>query len=302
MIPFAWHRLILAIPDKWSPLKLGGDAAKGSAEFADLHRPRLGLRWDTLRKPPADVEKLLRRSLQAELGTVAAAEARSPGVCPTGASHCLIYDDTHPYKRDLAVAYFPASRRVVQLSYPLRRRENTLEHELLPGLTEVPPGDAAPWAIFELTCLTPPHLRLERHRLNAGDLSLFFVGPRRLGGLLAPAEWYSVRQIAVASMALQRTRVFGWLRAMQKPDDRLYRAARTAQPDTLQVAGYEFPAERLTMRRRRRFSFLRWYPRSCTTLACHDTQRDRLVIVHGTDEQVVRVLSATIGSLPASPG
>lgn len=299
MIPFAWHRLVIPLPDKWSPLKLEGDSRKGYAEFADLHRVRLGVRWQQFRREPKDVEGMLRAVVKEAAGLLESKRARRVPV----AGGALYLEDEAPYKRDFAAVYLPASRRLVQLIYPLRRRETVLEQEILPGVAEVPPEQPAPWGVFELTCLTPAGYRLERHRLNAGDLSLFFVTPRRGKGLVGPAGWMSVRQIAVASLALQRTRLFGWLRAMQKPDDRYYRAAKEAEETELEVAGQRYGGLKLGMVRRRRYGFLRWFPATCVTLGCHDTERDRLVVVHGTDEVEVRQLAATVGlGLPGTTG
>lgn len=292
MTPFAWLRLVLPLPEKWSPVKLDGDAASGSAEFVDMQRPRLGVRWKTLRKAPRDAVELCRGALAGEVGRREADGAAAPAIMPAGASAALLYTDAAPYKRDVAVAWFPGPRRLVQLSYPLRRRETTLERDLLPGLTVVGEGESAPWCVFELTCLTPPDLRLERHRLNVGDLALFFTAPRRWG---LAVRWASVRQIAVASLALQRSSMGGWLRTMQKPDARLYKPAKAPEPTTLAVAGREHEGLLWRMPLKRRYRWLPKVPRACLTLGCHDVPRDRLVLVHGTDEGLLRQLAATVG-------
>lgn len=351
--PFAWHGLLCLLPEDWSPLKLEGDARRGLALFADLQRTRLELRWQRLRRHPADVEAMLRQAVAQAAGTAAAPRARvfplvsstppsaptarqaapaspevavapdvpatpaTPASSPASASSdtpaapadgtpsdlsptaveseegatAVYLEDEPPYRRDYAAVYFPASRRLLELHYPLRRPERTLEERILPTVAEVPEGGPTPWAVFELTCLTPAGYRLERHRLNAGDLALFFA----TGTRFRRRGWLSVRQIAVASLALQRTRLFGWLRAMQKPDDRLYRAARDAEDMELEVAGQQHPGLRLPMRRRRRYGWMRWLPPACITLGCHDAARDRLVIVHGTSELDARQLAATVG-------
>ncbi|MFN4242203.1 MAG: hypothetical protein ACK4PI_03095 [Tepidisphaerales bacterium] len=363
--PFAWHGLLCLLPEDWSPLKLEGDGRRGLALFADLQRTRLELRWQRLRRPPADVEAMLRQAVAQAAGTAAVSRARvfplvpaappsaltarqaapaspdvavTPGVAtstttpassdapttrattaspdtpaspetaaaaadgtpddvsPTAADPkegvtAVYLEDEPPYRCDYAAVYFPASRRLLELHYPLRRPERTLEERILPTVAEVPDAGPTPWAVFELTCLTPAGYRLERHRLNAGDLALFFV----TGTRFRRRGWLSVRQIAVASLALQRTRLFGWLRAMQKPDDRLYRAAGDAEETEVEVAGQQHRGLRLPMRRRRRYGWMRWLPPACITIGCHDTARDRLVIVHGTSELEVRQLAATVG-------
>lgn len=222
-----------------------------------------------------------------------AKEVSRPGGSAEPPVAAIYLEDDPPYRRDYAALYFPRTQRLLELVYPLRRRERVLEEKLLPTFYEVADGHPCPWAVFELSCLTPPAYRLERHRLNAGDLSLFFRSTNgRWGGRRG---WMSVRQVAVASLALQRTKLFGWLRAMQRPDDRLYRAALEAEPVELEVATRRYVGLRLPMRRRRRFGWMRWLPESCVTLGCHDVARDRLVVVHGTDELVVRQLAATVG-------
>lgn len=296
MRPFAWQRVIVPMQEKWAPVKLEGDATKGGASFADLHRPRLGLRWQRVRRVPADPEAMLRRVMKEEVGALGLKEASVPEVLPAGASHALVYEDIEPYRRDFALAYFPAAKCVVGLSYPLRRRENVLQNEILPGVTVVPDDAPAPWSVFGLSCLTPPALRLERHRLNAGDLSLTFVGPRAWRGLRPPTTWAVVREIAVPELALKRTKLEGWLRTLQAVDARFFKPAKASAPTTLTAAATEFAALRLDMPRKRRWRWLgSTLPKSCLTLGGHDPARDRLVLLHGTDETLLREIAATLG-------
>lgn len=284
---FAWQRVVIEVPEKWSPVRVEGDAAKGQAQLADLHRPRLALRWERLKRDPADPVELVRRSLTGEVGAQAAKEATPPEVMPAGAAAALVYEDVDPVKRDVAAVYFPAGRRLVQMVYPVRRREWTLRHTLVPALTVVPEDQPAPWSVFGLTCLTPPGLGLAGYALNAGDLSLRFAKGRTRA---------VVREIAAPELALARSSLRGWLRSMQERDQRWFKPAGEPEGLELRVGGKTYDAQRDRMRLRRRFGLLRSVlPVPPVTLGYRDEVRDRLVLLHGTDETLLLELAATMG-------
>lgn len=284
---FAWQRVVLEVPDKWAPLRVEGDSAKGAARLADLHRPRLALRWQRLRRAPKDPAALVRDSLRGEVGSAGAAEATPPEVLPVGAAAALVYEDVDPVTRDVAAAYFPAARCLVQIVYPVRRREWTLRQTLLPSLTVVPDDRPAPWSVFGLGCLTPPGLELTGFALNAGDLSLTFRrGKTRL----------TVRELAAPDLALSRSSLHGWLRSMQARDERFFKPAGDAAPFSPAWTPEARDGLRLPMRLKRRFAPLaRLLPAPPLTLGYRDARRDRLVLLHGNDEPLLGEVGSTLG-------
>src|ERR1700761_1449802 len=92
---FAWQGWQLALPDDCSPVKLEGNFESGYALIADIHRPRVGLKWMTPGRR-FDSGAWARKSLVEEVGTLAASEATSyspPPVIRTrrvsgGTPHC----------------------------------------------------------------------------------------------------------------------------------------------------------------------------------------------------------------------
>ena len=74
---FAWQGWELALPARWNPVKLEGDYARGYALIADMHRPRLGLRWSSVGTKSFDAAAWAKRAMREEVGALAAAEARA---------------------------------------------------------------------------------------------------------------------------------------------------------------------------------------------------------------------------------
>ena len=65
--PVRWQGLGLDLPAGWDPVKLEGDASQGLMLLADLTRPKLGVRWKTLKKK-ADVAKTVAVEVGRRLG------------------------------------------------------------------------------------------------------------------------------------------------------------------------------------------------------------------------------------------
>jgi hypothetical protein len=288
----AWEGWQVQIPGRWSPTKLSGDYRKGYALFADLHRPRLGLRWHTPRKRKFDSSAWSAKAMRDEVGQLAAAEATPhPLIGWEGGS---LYAEPQPPGRDVWMGYSPVSGRTLQVVYYAHRRERVLTDVVLPTLRDLPKDQPMAWSIFELSAAVPGDLPMRTHRLNAGDLSLTFGDDRRV---------LTVRQVAVASLALQRMRLEKWLFQQQRLSGKWYRAVGKPTETTLPVGGGEEgdggtrQATGLTGRavRRRRFFFLIRRAKELFTYALHDVERDRLVLVQASDDNLARQAAATCG-------
>jgi hypothetical protein len=153
-----------------------------------------------------------------------------------------------------------------------------------------------------LSCVVPSELKLETHRLHAGDLSLSFAKRSRANAI---RQAVSVRQIAVASLALQRMPLDGWIGDQQRGLKKHYRPAEVTVDASLALGdgGPEAPARMRKLLRRTRFAWQWWLPASYVTYAWHDAGRDRLVIVQATEDALARAVAGTVGrgSLP-NPG
>ncbi|MGH7213936.1 MAG: hypothetical protein ACREIT_04155 [Tepidisphaeraceae bacterium] len=287
----AWQGWRLSVPGRWSPVKLEGDYEQGYALFADLHRPRLGMRWQKLRqgrkfKP----EGATHRAMREEVGKLAADEARPHAIDGRDWAGPVLYLDPEPPGRDVWAGWSRSSGRLVQLIHHARHRERILPDMIVPALQDLPAGpcDRAPWSVFELSCVAPAGFKWAGQRLNAGDLSLTFQGKNQ-------RQAVTVRQVAVARLALQRMKLEQWLAAQQNARRKHHRPTGASQEVEIQVRGRPVKGHSRRMRRRFRFVWMWWQPGELFTYALHDQRRDRLVVVEGTNRQIVTEVAESVG-------
>lgn len=287
---FGWQGFQLVLPAGWNPVKLDGTFDSGYVLIADLHGPKLGLRWRRAGARKLDSAAWARRAIEAEVGKSAARRARAmakPGEAWAGSTLWL---DSESPGRDVFAVHSVRSNRVLEIVYHAPKRDSLLEDSIIPSLSDTPVGAPRNWSIFDLRCVVPGSYALKMHRLNAGDVGLNFTAGR---------ESLAIRQIALARLALQRLPLEKWLAGHQTAVQRHYRPAGELKELELSGAGGRVGY----CRRRRRFAFMRWLPESIVTISLHDRERDRLVLAQGSDEPAVQALAmSAVGSPPTSQG
>jgi len=285
MAVMVWQGWKIELPGRWNPVKLEGDWKEGYALLADLHRPRLGIRWSTPKAKAFDAASWARRAMREEVGQLAAAEAAAHPI-PGQWQASTLYIEPDPPGRDVWIAFSKTSGRAVQLVHHAHRRERILADALLPAFADVGDQTAMLWAVFELSCTIPAELKLLGQQLNAGDLSLTFSDRNRT---------VTVRQIAVAALALQRMGIEQWLVQQQGVERKHYRPASAASECEVVAETRRLRGITGRLRRRRRWFWMRSLNQELTTFALHDESRDRLVIVQGSNESVCRDVAASVG-------
>jgi hypothetical protein len=276
--PLAWQGWTLSVRADWNPLKLEGDFDGGSAVIGDLRGPQVALRWGTPREKTFNPDAWSRRAIADQTGS--ADESRS-GQLP-GWSGVREWSNPGNFKRNVWVGYSSVSGRVL---------------EIIGSRIEAPqdsePDAAHDWSIFDLSCRTPRGWRLHEQRLNAGDLMLAFSRGR---------ERMSVRQIALAQLALKRRPLEGWLNTQVVRQRQHYRAIGEAEP--ISIGSRNGATIRLV--RRRRFCWSRNLSPNLTVLALYDERHDRLMLVSAPDasvaDELCRSVRQTFTGLPASAG
>jgi hypothetical protein len=282
-----WQGWKIQIPRRWDPVKLEGDHSEGHALFADTLRPRLGLRWQTLKKKiePAGA---VRKAMRAEVGQLAADEVKPLSLNDPAWQSPLLYLEPEPPGRDVFSAFSEISGRLLQVAYHAHRRENLFAATILPTLADLPIERAHQWSIFDLNCVIPGGMKLKSQRLNAGDLALTFNDRY---------QEITIRQIAVAQLALQWQSLDGWIADQQKTSKRYHHPTGKVEDTVIARNHKGIPARLSRMQRRFRYALLWNQPRSYATIAAHDADRDRLILLHGTDESLLEVVGAIVGML-----
>jgi hypothetical protein len=284
--PFAWQGWRLVLPVKWNPVKLDGGYDAGSVIFADLHRIRLGMRWKKMGGRSYKPEKWTQAMLSESIGKLAAAEARPIELRHAEFHAAMLYTEPSPPGRDVFVAYSPVSGRMIELAYHTRRREHALASVVCPTLLDQSPERAMRWSVFDLSCIVPEGMRLESHTLNAGDLSLTFAdGKRRI----------TVRQVAVAELALKRMPIEKWLADQEKTLAGQYAARGRPEATEYRVDGRILRGVARTLRRRLRYFWQRSLTPQWQTMALHDVKRDRLILLQATDGELAEQVLRSIG-------
>jgi hypothetical protein len=285
----SWQGWKLQLPRRWDPVKLEGDHAQGYALFADALRPRLGLRWQSPKLTRKfDPEKSVRLAMRNEVGQLAGAEARLIDSADPEMDYPLLYTEPQPPGRDVYSVFSRASGRLLQIAYHAHRREHILAGSILPGLVDQPLDRSALWSIFDLNFIMPGGMHLQSQQLNAGDLGLTF------------ADRYhqiTVRQIAVAKLALQRLTLDQWISQQQKTRARYHRPTGEFAGLMLRIRGIDLPARVSHMRRRLRYAGLWGQHRLLTTIGVHDSARDRLILLQGSEDLILREIAGTVGAL-----
>ncbi len=268
--PFAWQGWTIRLPGEWNPVKLDGDFDGGYVLIADLHGPRLALRWTT---PKRGFD--LRLALAREVGRLQSHSARRFDL-PLWSDTLLCLESDSP-GRDVFVGRSDPSHRVLQIVAPRREDEPSQTQALLESLGDGPPGQPRSWAALDLSCKIGGDWRLESHQFNAGDLSLHFQRKR---------ERITIRQLALAHLALRRRPLEQWM------DSQDHRSVKTAKPLTVHAHDGRVLQGFLAESRSRHFIFRR--PTN-VRLALHDIQRDRLLFIEASSASQAAELAQTIG-------
>lgn len=281
---FAWQGWALAMPGKWDAYKVEGDADDGLAHFVDLQQLRLEMAWTRVTRRRFNAEAWARKTMRRLAGKLAADEAVAVPVAGFDAS--MVYIDPHPPGRDVWIGHSPQSGRVIELIYHSMRRERVLMERLVSSLTDLPADKPLPWSVFGLSCVAPAGMALATHRLNAGDLSLTFADKtRRL----------TVRQVVMAERSLKLMPMEKWIAQTDRGQRKHYRPAGEAEAVRLDAGdGRTLTGMRRRLNRRKRFFFKRSL-RPLVTVGLHDSERDRLLLVQATSDDLVEQVVPAIG-------
>jgi hypothetical protein len=276
---FAWQGWTISLPSGWNPMKLEGDFDAGYALIADLDRPRLGMRWTTPQK--LDASALAKKAIVEEVGQLGADEARP---CTTeNWKGAMLFTESEPPGRDVWAAQSKVSGRSMELVHHVHAGEASQMPQLLSKLIDSQPQAELPWSVFDLSCRSPHEWRLEKKMLNAGDLRLTFA---------KDSQRRTIRQIAVAHLALKQTPLDKWLDQQQLPYEKNYRAAGSSQELILSPSGLKGFARRLE---RRGGLWRRRLPAQIHILVFHDPNRDKLLLLEAESQASAEELARTVG-------
>lgn len=281
----AWQGWQMNIPDQWAPVKLEGHHEQGYMLVADLHQPRLGIRWKKNDGRHLNVNALAHKAMAGEIGRVAADELRSDTHVSELWDSPLLFVDDQPPGRDVWVGYSRQSRRLFEIVYHTHHRDQVLVNQVLPSLSEKADASHKKWSIFDLSCTVPTELSLTRHRLNLGDMALMFDGT-----VQGKKQAACVRQIGPAKLALSRRPLERWIveqAGWRGPRFKIDGNALKNEDSLHLVQG--------KIIRRRRFSWMWWMAEGYTFLAHHDHARNKLIIVDATSETLAHEIFESVG-------
>lgn len=268
-----WQGWRIVVPRLWNPVKLEGDFNSGYALLVDMQRPRLALRWSSSTRMKKDPQAWINRLMRDEVGQLAAAEAKAHPM-PSSWSVSQLYVEPEPPGRDVWFGCSSVSGRVLQVVHHAYRREHVLAQVLLPSLVDESQCDGRPWSVLDLSCRVDRSMQLVKPLLYAGDLGLKFAGQQK--------KQVIIRQIAPASVALKRLSLERWLRRLQADERKHYRPGQSCAPVEIELpSGRKLEGWRAALPRRRRFFWKMHLPHEMQSLALHDHQRDRLVLIQG---------------------
>ena len=280
---FAWQGWQVQTPEEWNPVNLHGTFEAGYALLSDIHRPRLGIRWTTPGRG-FDCQRWSREALVAEIGELAAKEAEACGDERFG--DAVLYSEAEPPGRDVWLGRSSVSGRTFEVVHHVYPGEAPRMKELRERFSDSACNGELAWAVFDLSCATAGGWRLASQRMNAGDLSLEFA---------RKSERMSVRQIAVAHLALKRMPLEKWLEEQIRPWVKRYRRVGEAAEVTMATNDGRMLRGVSCRLERRRLMIWGSGTAAIYAAALHDAKRDRLIFVEAKDESEAGELARSVG-------
>lgn len=289
----AWQHWFVRVPGDWNPVRIDGDADRGSVVLADLARTRMALRWQRVSKR-WDVERGQRQALVTAAGRDAVGEA-SEFTASDDFTRILLHEPKDADAPERAFLHSRISNRLLEIVRVRHESDGkqtpTLRRDLLASMRDQQPDDEVRWRVFEMDVMVPGGFGLKSRSLAAGDLTLSFEKKR---------EVIAVRVICPARLALSRQPLERWMQMYGRGWRATHRPRRSkmgvveawtdpdAQTDETEVAD---PINRLIVPRRRRLFFARWIARQRVILA--RVVRDRILLADGaTDARALDMLES----------
>lgn len=268
----AWAGWQLDMPSEWFPLKLKGNAEKGSMMVGDDACAMFSLHWDRPgRKSVSDGQLWVDKRLK-KLGLL-------PDQAPPAASNFTTCGWAYGVQseEDKQTTYWFGYSEPAQLLLgvkvngvlPQAQRDHITDH-ILPSLRATAADAETIWSMYNVSFVSPGGFRLFRKRLFAGDVVLEFIRGER--------ERLMLRQVYPGKLALSRRSFDRWLEANPFLERRrLRKSSVTTEP--WRHATHEGMTG--TRRRGRKcIGFPLGFIRPLWTDACavHDQVMDRLLI------------------------
>lgn len=216
--PFAWHGIQLAIPSEWNPGKIIGDKKSGEVRLDDSQVVRIELEWKDARGDDR-VGQIVDRYIEG-LAKNAEKEKRPLNV-QRGATglHLDLPDmrniEYFVYQARAIVhtlaCYSPATDRLIFMRV-MARHDETLDAVLprvLNSLKDTPPDAPQPWALYDMTCASPPGYELDTFDLKSGHVRLAFLNDNiRL----------QIDRLSLAKIMLKNQTLEDWYRSFFQKD------------------------------------------------------------------------------------
>ncbi len=277
----AWQHWMLHVPGDWNPVRIDGDADRGSVVLADLSRTRMALRWQRVSKR-WDVERGQRQALVTAAGRDAVGEA-SEFTASDDFTRILLHEPKDADAPERAFLHSRVSNRLLEIVRVRDERDGrhtpTLRRDLLAQVRDQHPDDEVRWRVFEMDVSVPGGFGLKSRSLAAGDLTLSFEKKR---------EVIAVRVICPARLALSRQSLERWMQMYGRGWRATHRPRGTKMgvvdewADSDEEAEEADPIHRLIVPRRRRLFFARWISRERVILSC--VVRDRVLMADGASD------------------
>jgi len=270
--PFGWAGWLLAVPGDWRPLRIDGNAERGSVDLGDATEPRAQFAWSTVTRRHFAAGRTLRRVLKRVapktiISTASEATLEPLLYCTDGSGRCCF------------AGYAPLTHRVIQgfLNVPSGSWGGSETAGMLAELADQQLEMAQKWSFFNISFITPPRFRYRDASLTLGDMRVSLESVDR-----KPVAELHVRHVYPAALALSRGNLETWLAREWTRDanDR-----RIKVPEALSGTTPLGRSATCTSDRPIRRWILRKTPHTiqqrCT--AVHDEQHERLLIVRVKD-------------------
>ena len=182
--PFAWQGIHLLVPSDWNPGKISGEHPSGSVRFDDSHIVRIEMEWKEARGDDRVglivdryVEGLAKNAQKEKNRLEVERNATCPGLSLPDMRHVEYFIWRSRFIVYTLACYSPVSDRLLFVRISGRHDENleAILPRLFNSLKDTSIEAPQSWALYDMTCVSPPGYTLDTFDLKSGHVSLKFL-------------------------------------------------------------------------------------------------------------------------------